>query len=62
MIINDADYEDDYLEVKLIEDKESECNYLEIAPSFFQWNKIHLDKEGAIQLRDELTRLINEMK
>ena len=59
MIINDADYEDDFLEVipydylsriELNIVNDNSVNYLE------------LSKEKTIKLRDELTRLIKEME
>tara|TARA_R100000541_G_scaffold48377_1_gene55463 strand:+ start:243 stop:416 length:174 start_codon:yes stop_codon:yes gene_type:complete len=57
MRIEDKYYENDYIEVKL--------NFNEIA-LFMRSNDlstslIDLDKEKAIELRDELTRLINEI-
>jgi len=57
MRIEDKYYENDYIEVKL--------NFNEIA-LFMRSNDlstslIDLDKEKAIELRDELTRLINDI-
>ena len=59
MIIEDADYEDDFIEViyydyltriELNIVNDNDVNYIE------------LSKQKAIQLRDELTRLIKEME
>ena len=59
MRIEDANFEDNYLEVKL-----NICfNEIEIVNCIEDSeSQIDLDKEGAIKLRDELTRLICKMK
>jgi hypothetical protein len=60
MIIEDADLDfDDYLEVKLYK----QFNEIEIVNCIEnRESQIYLDKEGAIKLRDELTRLIKQME
>jgi|10_taG_2_1085330.scaffolds.fasta_scaffold50050_3 hypothetical protein len=57
------EYSRDFLELDLIRNASSGAKVLEIslatAPSF---EEVILDKQKAIKLRDELTRLIKEME
>jgi len=54
----------DFLEIEYFKIKNFGNKQLKFNSIFFQLPNlgVHLDKEGTIQLRDELTRLIKQME